>query len=267
MKTTIICFIIALLLNTANAQIIVTPDSSITLTGYSSITAPTKESQKFKVEWARMKIEIRPKSLPGSITVEYDVLKSSLVQFNAQVSKKFGKLNLTGTAGRFFNPAWMNFSGPRSMESVRWPEMMNSYPVACDGVQLSLQYDQFVMRSALYQNGDRKEYAGSLDSKYGGIFFVQHVGYGAWTRISPLSSLTLEGGCQKSIGKKNPDGYAQIKFNPLPRIFFVVQGDFLSAMKPVFVGGMTYEYAPKSFLKLYYDTKTNGFEGRVTYSF
>jgi hypothetical protein len=79
--------------------------------------------------------------------------------------------------------------------------------------------------------------------------------------------LTLEGGCQKSIGKKNLGGYAQVKLNPLSHTFFVLQGDFSSNLTPVFLAGMTYEYSPKSFLKLFYDMKTKGFEGRITYSF
>lgn len=182
--------------------------------------------------------------------VEYNFATNSIVYANVRKDFYLGETKLSVIAGRYLACPQYLWDGAKTVQTPRWSVMQGQFTSFSNGIYAEYRYYALVSRFAHAKNA-------SAAMSLAGLSFVweDHKGYGITIDTSLYSILHPSlGYMHLTNGKKTfyAQSYVQV-IGSLRGYVLVDLGNFGKGG----LAGLTYTYAPDSFLKLYYDSRRN----------
>jgi len=250
-KSLIVCFIfLFFLLGSVNAQ---------NFYGFGALKIPTDNTEAYTFKWARvgMTVDRRGKQF----VAEFDVMSSEVQYFYLRLHKNLLGGEISVLAGKFLNPVPYLYPGPKTVQTPRWAKTLDGFGIYSTGTAIWYKSGQITLRAAHY-NGNGA--AATISYGLFSWFWERNVGQGI--AITPFKSrfLTPWLGLTKYQDETitaSIQNYVQLA--PWLRFYSLV--DLVQDQLPVFMTGVSIQYAKNSFLKIFKDEER--FLAEITFSF
>lgn len=248
--------------------------SSITPYGFASLGIPTKNSEKFDFDWARVGFAANVRSTTEMINdldvvVEYDIstdeVKYCYVQANLKRFANGFEVSLTG--GKFLSPVQYTYPGPKALPLTRWPDTSNLFKAYEEGIGVRVSREGLgVMRVAYWSNdvGEGMTAMYNLGSLW--LYYDSADGSGVVVESPWKSNLfrVRAGYAEQKEGVNT--SFVQNETKISRALSFWIQAQ-RSAGENDLLSGFVLTYAKNSFVKAFWDTQDNSAQIHLTFSF
>lgn len=239
-------------LSTVSAQVVTNPYA------FGSMNVPTSDSDTYKLDFVRIGLEGKTSNgYAGG--VDYRITDQKVILAYGSYSKKYDSLTLTVTGGKILTPVGNVYPGAKKLRLTRWATTLDRYPVFSIGLNATATYRGISAIVSDYADGR----CAALTAK-GATMYWETKGFGAVYNASFGKAANPFVG-YSSTNDGHIDGFIQNRVI-LGNLSIIGQVDMGNTYHPEYLVGATYEYNTWSLIKLYYDTKTNGWQAHITFS-
>ncbi|GEM_PF-6176239 len=238
----------------------------INISGYTGMSVPTDTtSNEFALTRARVKVVASHEE--GTVSIEYGLL-AGLQSAYFQADNLLGT-TFTTRVGRFLNPMWWSFPGPRGLETIGYPIAFDIFAVYLPGISLSKSFlDNNISAEVAYFG---EKYTASVSIYGARATYMHNVGWSFVFNSPRVSIMSFDIGVTKDTESGDAYLLGRAKAELTDDLHFWVTTDQVARKEydAEFYGsiGLTYVYGKDSFVKCYYDLNTEQVFSEITFAF
>lgn len=238
----------------------------INISGYAGMSVPTDTaSNEFTLTRARVKVVASHQE--GSVSIEYGLL-AGLQSAYFKTDDLF-ETGLTATAGRFLNPMWWSFPGPRGLETIGYPKGFDVFAVYVTGLSLSKSFFDNNVNAEIAYFG--KDYTASLAVYGARVTYMDKVGWSFVFSSPQIWIMSLDAGVTKDTELGDVYFLGRAKAELTDELHLWITADQIARKESNDESygsiGLTYVYGQDSFVKCFYDLKTQQVFSEITFAF
>lgn len=241
----------------------VSADTTVKPYGFGSVSVPTSKDGEYILRWVRVGANINPHKWMR-VHVEYDVATSKVSYGYAEVAGSVAGVRTAIVVGQMLSTVGYLYPGPATLELTRWPDTLSAYALRNTGVAISASGKGGVIRISHYASN---QLSATATYKRASLFYQRGIGGGAITQPI-LIHRYIQPSAGVSVQKKEVVAFAQNRVKLTPWLNAYFQTDYHSsdkAVKPLV--GLAAVYAPRAFVKLFWDGKEEKFKTELTFAF
>ncbi|OGY70709.1 MAG: hypothetical protein A2986_02975 [Candidatus Jacksonbacteria bacterium RIFCSPLOWO2_01_FULL_44_13] len=242
---------------TVNAETVVKPY------GFGSVSVPMDGGGEYALRWARVGANVNPRPWMR-IHTEYDIATSKLSYGYAEVATDVVGVRGTIAAGQMLSPVGYLYPGPAILELTCWPDTLSAYALRNTGIVVSASGEEWIVRVSWYAE---HRLSATATYKKASLFWQKGAGGGAIMQPI-LIHRYFQPSAGVSVETVETVAFVQNRATITPWLKAYVQADYHSAEDGVStLLGLTATYAPRSFVKLFWDGKEETFKTEITFAF
>jgi len=250
--TGLLVIAIVAIFSSVSAQVTTTPYA------FGSLNVPTTDSDDYKLDYVRIGCEGKsPTGYAGG--VDYRITDQKVILAYGSYTKKWDSLSYTFSGGKILTPIGSAYPGAKKLRLTRWPVALDRYPVFSIGLNATATYRGITGVVSDYADGRC-----AAVSTRGFTLYWESDGFGA-LYASCFSRFINPFVGYSSTDDGYIDGFIQNRVI-VGKLSLYAQTDIGNRYHPIYLVGAAYEYSTWSFVKVYYDTKTDGWQAHLTFS-
>ena len=238
--------------------------------GLFSVQGSTQESEKkADFNWARLGFVLESnfsESIKTKAVLEYDFSSDKVKYAYIGFSKNFTEnLGFEFSGGQLLSPVQYTYPGPKAIPLTRWPDGSDYFTAYQEGICVKFYGKRWSVRISNWSDSGVDGTTVMVNYKNLFVYHDDSEGYGV-VIDSPWGTRAFDSRIGYADSKERGETFFVQNESKLgEKLSLWVQVEYSESLD--YLSGLTYTYKHNSFLKLFWDSRTDSLEARVTYTF